>query len=246
MNIPICNTPDVLSTATASTAFILAQMVSRKVQHNYMRILNNKWKTEITNPLSNCGFDLRGKTVGIFGLGKIGYEFAKMCVSAYGMKIIYHNRSQRKEYEDCPILKSGDIKYVSFDELLSQSDVLSIHANLTPQNKNIFNYDAFQKMKPTAILVNTARGAHIVESDLIQALDNGLLAGAGLDVFCSEPIGNDHPLFVHPKVTSLPHIGSQTIETRMAMWELAAKNIINILNNQKPLACVNAQDIYKE
>lgn len=232
--VPVGNTPDVLSKATADTAFLLMLAVSRKAFYNYQKILNGKW-TQF-EPVADLGISLDGKTIGIFGLGKIGFEMARKCKAAFGMNVIYHNRSRNEKAE-----AELNAKYVSFDELLAQSDVISMHANLTPETKGIFNKDAFDKMKPTAIFVNTGRGNMHNEEDLKEALDKKIIWGAGLDVTNPEPMSKDNPLLHYPHVCVLPHIGSATQETRNAMAELAARNVIAGLKGDRLPTIVNKE-----
>ncbi|WP_090104911.1 D-glycerate dehydrogenase [Chitinophaga sp. CF118] len=219
LNIPIGNTPGVLSGATADTAFLLMLAASRKAFYVHKKILKGEWK--FFDPTTDLGIELNGKTLGIFGLGKIGFELAKKCMGAYNMKVIYHNRGNNEEAEE----KLNAIK-VSFDELLQQSDVLSVHTALTPETKGIFNTTAFSKMKPSAIFINTARGSIHNEEDLKKALEAGTIWGAGLDVTNPEPMAKDNPLLDMPNVAILPHIGSATVDTRNAMSVIAAKNTI--------------------
>jgi glyoxylate reductase len=163
LNIPVGNTPGVLTDATADIAFGLMIAASRKMFFMHKKIEKDEWKH--FTPTSNLGIELKGKTLGIFGLGRIGIEMAKRCKGAYNMNVIYYNRKQNLEAE-----KMLDAKYVSFDELLAQSDVLSVHSVLSKETNGIFNKAAFDKMKPTSIFINTSRGAvHNVE-DLLEAL----------------------------------------------------------------------------
>lgn len=234
--IPISNTPDVLSRATAEIAFLLMLSVARKSFYNYMKIVRGEWKQ--FEPTADLGIDLHNATIGIYGLGKIGFEMAKKCKDAYGMKVIYHNRNRNKKAE-----QELDATYVSFDELLQQSDVLSVHANLSESTKSIFDKEAFSKMKTNAIFVNTARGTMHNEEDLKHALDNGIIWGAGLDVTNPEPMQKDNPLLFMPNVCVLPHIGSATQQTRDAMATLVAKNII-ATDKGEPLPTLVNKDIY--
>lgn len=237
LKMPIGNTPDVLSVATADVAFLLMLATSRKAFFQYKRILDGEWKS--FDPIANLGFQLDNKTLGIFGLGKIGYEMAKRCKGAFNMKIIYHNRSANANAE-----KELGATRVSFDELLQQSDILSIHTALTPETKGVFNKEAFTKMKPTSLFINTARGAIHNEVDLKDALDKGLIWGAGLDVTNPEPMLPNNPLLVMPNVCVLPHIGSATVEARNAMARIAAENIIAGLQGKRLPHPVNPE-IYK-
>lgn len=235
--IPVGNTPDVLSKATADTAFLLMLAVSRKAFYCYKKILDGKWKQ--FEPVTDLGIDLHGKTIGVFGLGNIGFEMAKKCKAAFDMNIVYHNRKPNEKAE-----KELDAKYVSFDELLVQSDVVSMHANLTPETKGVFNKEAFAKMKPTAIFINTGRGTMHNEEDLKEALDDGAIWGAGLDVTNPEPMDKDNPLLHYPNVCILPHIGSATKETRDQMSILAANNVIAGLKGERLPTVVN-KEIYE-
>jgi lactate dehydrogenase-like 2-hydroxyacid dehydrogenase len=223
--IPITNTPGVLSGATADTAFLLMLAVSRKAFYLHKKIINGGWG--FYEPTADLGIELNGKTLGIFGLGKIGFEMAKRCVGAYGMKVIYSNRGTNEEAE-----RELNASRVSFEQLLQQSDVLSVHTSLTAETKDKFDWAAFNQMKPGAIFINTARGGVHKEEDLIRALEEKLIWGAGLDVTNPEPMHADNPLLQMPNVAVLPHIGSATFETRNAMAEIAAKNIIAAYRNE--------------
>lgn len=226
LGIPVGNTPGVLSGATADTAFLLMLSVSRKAFFMHKEILKGNWN--FWDPTANLGIELNGKTLGILGLGKIGFELAKKCIGAYDMKVIYHNRGRNEEAEK----KLGAVR-VSFDELLQQSDVVSVHTALTPETTGIFDKAAFSKMKPSSIFINTARGGVHNEPDLVAALQNGMIWGAGLDVTNPEPMEPGNPLLEMPNVAILPHIGSATEETRAAMSVIAARNVIAGLKGDK-------------
>jgi glyoxylate reductase len=232
--IPVGNTPHVLNAATADAAFGLMIAVSRKMFYLHKSIERGEWKQ--FEPLKNLGFELEGKTLGIFGLGRIGMVMVQRCVGAYNMKVIYHNRSQNSEAEQ----KFG-CEYVSFDELLQKSDVISVHSVLSPETHGIFNKVAFEKMKPTSIFINTSRGNVHNEEDLLEALQTGKIWGAGLDVTNPEPMQSSNPLLSMPNVAVLPHIGSATVEARNGMAKLAAENIIEFYKSGKLLACVNPE-----
>ena len=234
LKIPIGNTPGVLSNATADTAFLLMLAVSRKAFYMHKQIGKGQWG--FFEPTANLGMELTGKTLGIAGLGKIGFEMAKRCIGAYGMKVIYHNRHTNQEAEE--VLKA---ERVSFDELLAQSDVLSVHTALTPETQGMFNKAAFDKMKRSAIFINAARGSIHNETDLINALNEKVIWGAGLDVTNPEPMAADNPLLEMPNVAILPHIGSATEEARDAMAIMAAKNIIAGLKGERLPFVVNPE-----
>lgn len=238
LGIPVGHTPDVLSKATADTAFLLMQATARKAFYHHRRVVDGTWN--FFEPTGHVGTDIHGKTLGVFGLGSIGFEMARMCRHAFDMKIIYHNRSRNEKAE-----KELGAQYVSFDELLQQSDVLSVHANLTPETKGLFNAAAFSQMKPNAIFINTARGPMHDEQALKHALDNKIIWGAGLDVTNPEPMDKDNPLLFMENVCVLPHIGSAVKETREAMMLLAAQNAIAGLKGEKLPKCVNPE-VYKK
>lgn len=237
LKIPVGNTPDVLRRATSDIAFLLMLAVSRKAFYNYSKILAGKWQG--FEPVADLGQELYGKTLGVFGLGKIGFELAKKCRAAFDMNIIYHNRKPNPDAET-----ALGATYVSFDELLAQSDVLSLHANLTDETKGIFNKAAFAKMKPASIFINTGRGGLHNETDLKEALDSGTIWGAGLDVTNPEPMDKDNPLLKMPNVCILPHVGSATQEARNAMAVMAAKNVIAGLKGEPLPTIVNPAVYY--
>ena len=226
--IPVGFTPDAMSEATADIAFGLMIAVARKMFFLHKTIINGRWG--YFNPTGNLGFELKGKTLGIFGLGRIGIKMAKRCKNAYDMDIIYHNRTRNKAAE-----KLLDANYVEFDDLLLKSDVLSVHCALTPETKEIFNRSAFKKMKPSAIFINTARGPIHNEKDLSSAISSGEIWGTGLDVTNPEPMQPDNALLFMENACVLPHVGSGTQEARNQMSVLAAMNIIEFyLNKQVP------------
>ncbi len=219
LKIPVGNTPGVLSDATADIAFGLMIATSRKMFYMHKSIIRGEWK--YFYPKANLGIELRNKTIGIFGLGRIGFEMASRCKGAFNMKIIYCNRNRNEEAE-----KILGAERVSFDRLLSESDVLSVHCKLSDETKGIFDWDAFRKMKPTSLFINTARGLVHNEKDLIKALKENVIWGAGLDVTNPEPMQPGNPLMDMDNVSVVPHIGSATIEARNEMARLAAENIL--------------------
>ena len=232
--IPIGNTPDVLSRATSDVAFLLMQIVSRKASYNIDKVKSGNWKD--FDALEELGQELYGKTLGVLGLGRIGFEMAEKCQKAFGMNIIYHNRSHNEEAE-----KELNAKYVSFEELVTESDVISIHANYTPEQADIFNKETFEKMKPNLIFINTARGGFHNEKDLLQALESGKIWGAGLDVTNPEPMEKDSPLLQLSNVCVLPHIGSATIEARNGMSKLVSENVVAFSKGEKMPTVVNPE-----
>lgn len=238
LKILIGNTPGVVSAATADTAFLLMLAVSRKAFYQYRRIMNDEWK--FFEPTANLGIELYGKTLGIYGLGNIGFEMAKRCVGAYNMKVLYHNRNHN-EYAE----RELNAKMVSFEELLKMSDIISVHTVLSDETSGKFDKSAFSLMKPSSIFINSARGDIHNEKDLVEALQNGTIWGAGLDVTNPEPMAPDNVLLTMPNVAVLPHIGTATIETRDAMATLAAQNVIAGLNGKRIPYPVNPE-VYAE
>lgn len=219
LHIPVGHTPGVLSNATADTAFLLMMAVARKAFYMHNTIARGEWN--FFEPTKNLGMELNGKTLGIFGLGKIGVTLAKKCRGAYDMPLIYHNRGRNEAAE-----RDLGAQWVTFDELLERSDILSLHATLTPETKGLFNEAAFRKMKPSSIFINTARGGMHNEHDLLKALQEHHIWGAGLDVTNPEPMSPESPLLQMPNVAVLPHIGSATAEARNGMAVMAAQNLI--------------------
>lgn len=216
---PIGNAPDAMTDATADIAFALLLSASRKMFYMHKTILAGEWGH--FRPQAHLGQELKGKILGVFGLGKIGMELVQRCVGAYGMKVLYCNRSHNALAEE----RFGAQK-VAWETLLQQSDVISVHCALTPETKGVFNAEAFAQMKPNAIFINTARGGVHVEEDLIAALQKGQLWGAGLDVTNPEPMAKDNPLLSMENVAITPHIGSATHEARNRMSVYAAQNLI--------------------
>ena len=237
-NVPVGNTPDVLSKTTSDVAFLLMQAVARRAGYNFEKVKAGNWGE--FEPLHALGQELYGKTLGIFGLGRIGFEMAKKSRAAFDMNIIYHNRHRNEEAE-----KELNAEYVSFEELISQSDVLSVHANFKPEQEELFNAEIFEKMKENAIFINTARGGFQNQKDLYEALISKQIWGAGLDVTNPEPIYKDDPILELSNVCVLPHIGSATVEARNAMAKLAAENLIAFSKGEKMPACANPE-IYSE
>ena len=225
-------TPEVLTDATADLAFTLILDVMRRVSEGDKIIRSGKWR-QIYGAYDYVGIDLQGKTLGILGLGRIGSTLAKR-VKAFDMKIIYHNRKRVSKSRE----KALGIKYVSQDKLITQSDVISIHVPHTEQTNELFDAKVFKKMKNTAFLINTARGKIIKEKNLVSALKRKNIAGAGLDVFESEPIGKNHPLTKIPNVVLAPHIGSSTKKTREQMARITVKNLNLGINGKKPIYSV--------
>lgn len=238
LGIPVGHTPGVLTRATADLAFGLMIAVARKMIFNHKTILRGEWGS--FNPTGHLGVELKGKRLGVFGLGRIGIETALLCKKAYDMDVIYCNRTGNPDAE--ALL---DAKPVDFNTLLAKSDIVSVHCVLSPQTEGVFDLKAFKKMKPSAIFINTARGGIHREKDLIQALEQGFIWGAGLDVTDPEPMAADNPLLDMETVCVLPHVGSATVEARSAMSVLAATNLIEFYKHGTIPHIVNPEVIKK-
>jgi glyoxylate reductase len=225
-------TPEVLTDATADLAFSLILDVLRRVSEGDRIIRNGKWR-QIYGAYDYVGTDLQGKTLGIFGLGRIGSTLAKRAKS-FDMKIVYHNRKPISKNKE----KSLGVKYVTLDKMITQSDVISIHVPHTKETDQLFDMKIFKKMKKSAFLINTARGKIVNEKDLIIALNKKIIAGAALDVYELEPISEKHPLTKIQNVVLAPHIGSSTKETRAKMAEITIKNLNLGINGKNPIYSV--------
>lgn len=222
----VTNTPDVLTDATADLAWALLFAAARRVVESDKFMRNGNYKE--WTPKLFLGQDITGKTLGIIGLGRIGKAFAKKS-KGFDMNILYYNRSRDEKFEQ----KYG-AKYVDIDALLKESDFISIHLPLTEETKHLIGENEFNKMKKTAILINTARGPIIDEKALVSALKTGRIVAAGLDVYEREP-EFEMELKDLDNVVMLPHIGSATFDTRTNMALMAAQNILEVLNGNAPL-----------
>lgn len=231
--IVVSYTPEVLTRATADLTIALILALLRRVVEGDKVIRYNKWKT-IFGPYDFLGTDLYRKTLGIFGIGRIGKAVAKRAIG-FEMNILYHSRHRLPKSEE----KNLGIRYVSLKKLFEESDIISIHTPYTKETHEIVNLQLLKKMKPTAFLVNTARGKIIKEKDLIFALQKKIIAGAALDVFQKEPIDNKHPLVKMKNVVLTPHIGSSTEETRRRMAEITVENLILSLSGKNPRYAVS-------
>ena len=225
--IVVTNTPDVLTDATADLAFSLILSAVRGLPRAERSLRAGEFHG--WGFWDYLGGDLSGKTLGIFGMGRIGQAVARRA-APFGMRIIYHSRTRLAPDAEAAL----GAEWVDFDALIARSDVLSLHAPLTPDTRHAIGAGVLRRMRPGSILVNTARGALVDEAALVDALRDGPLAGAGLDVYEREP--EIHAgLFDLPNVTLLPHVGSATRETRTRMAMLAARNVHAVLTGGAPL-----------
>jgi phosphogluconate 2-dehydrogenase len=231
----LCHTPGVLTETTADTIFALIMASSRRIVELANLVRDGRWTRNIGEDL--FGWDVHGKTLGILGFGRIGQALARRAALGFGMPVLYHSRRA----VDVPAL-AGRAVHTPLDQLLAEADIIVAVLPLTAQTRGMMGEAAFARMKPGAIFVNGARGAIVDESALLAALELGTLRAAGLDVFATEPLPLDSPLRRHPRVTCLPHIGSATHETRMAMAELATSNLLQALAGETPAAVYREAD----
>ncbi|MGI0082161.1 MAG: NAD(P)-dependent oxidoreductase, partial [Nitrosopumilaceae archaeon] len=219
--------------ATADLTMALILSLLRRIVEGDRVIRNNRWNV-IFGAYDFLGTDLYGKTLGILGMGRIGKAVAKRA-AGFEMNVLYHNRNRLSSKEE----KTLGAKYVGLDYLFRKSDIVTIHAPYTNDTHELVNLKLLKKMKPSAFLVNTARGKLVNEKDLVFALKRKIIAGAALDVYQKEPINKKHPLVKMENVVITPHIGSSTKETRKTMAEITIKNLILSLAGKKPLYAVN-------
>ncbi|MEM0021441.1 MAG: glyoxylate reductase [Fervidicoccaceae archaeon] len=232
----ITNTPGVLTDATADLTMALLLAITRRIVEADAFVRNGDWERSRTgwHPLMLLGMELKGKTLGIIGMGRIGREVARRAIG-FGMNIVYYDQFRLSPEEE----KALNAKYAELDDLLSISDVVTIHANLNEQTRHLINEQRLRLMKPTAYLINAARGAIVDTRALVKALKEGWIAGAALDVFEEEPLPASHELTGLKNVVLAPHIGSATHEARNAMAEKVAMNLIEFLNGRVPPDLVN-------
>lgn len=223
--IVVTNTPGVLSNATAEIAILLMLGAARRAVEGDAMVRNRQWDS--WSPSLMVGHQVTGKRLGIVGMGGVGRVVARRA-AGFDMQIHYHNRSRLQ-----PDLERGAVFHETLDSLLAVSDVLSLHCPATPQTDKLMNRRSFSMLPENAILVNCARGALVDEDALLDALESGQLASAGLDCFAVEPGGN--PKFTdHPNIFMLPHIGSATFETRDAMGFCALDNLDAFFRGERP------------
>lgn len=231
--VAVCNTPGVLTAATAEFAFTLLMSAARRVVEAATYVRDGKWQT--WGPKLLLGQDIVGATLGIVGFGRIGKELARMA-SGFNMRLLANDA-----YQDPTAEAEYGMTYVELDDLLAQSDFVSLHVALTPETRHLISSRELGIMKPTAVLINAARGPVVDTDALVTALENGAIFAAGLDVTDPEPLPADHPLVTLPNCIVVPHIASATVTTRDAMAELAARNILAVLDGETPEVIVNPE-----
>lgn len=227
--IPVGNTPDVLTDATADMAFALLLSAARRIVEGVNYVKAGNWKTWNLQLL--LGADLAGRTLGIVGLGRIGKAVARRA-KGFGLRVIYF---------DPEVAGDAIAQAVSFDNLLREADFISLHVPLTPETRHMINEQALGRMKPTAILVNTARGPVVDHEALFRALEEHWIFAAALDVTEPEPLEPSSPLLDLKNCLVVPHLGSASFWTREQMAVLAAENLIAGLEGRRLPHCVNPQ-----
>ena len=234
--IPVGHTPGVLSDAVADVTIGLMIAAARRFFEAAADMRAGRWTT--WEPMGWVGPDLHGATVGIIGLGRIGAAVARR-LRGFDVRLLYHNR------RPSPLAAEVGAELVGLDELLETSDFVSLHCPYTPETHHLIDAAALARMKPTAILINTARGGVVDQEALLEALQSGQILAAGLDVFTPEPLPPDHPLLALPNVVALPHIGSASIVTRVKMAQMAVDNLLAGLAGQRLPHCANPE-VYGE
>ena len=230
--VAVCNTPGILNAAVADLTMAMIFMLARRIPEFQAYAEGGGWAAGAPEP--PLGHDVAGQTLGVIGFGRIGREVTRR-MQALGMRTVWHDRFDRApgDAPPCP--------YRALDDLLRESDFVTIHTNLDESSRHLVGEREIGLMRETAYLVNTARGPIVDQRALAAALHAGTIAGAALDVLEDEPPDPDDPIFGAPNVIVLPHIGTSTEETRRAMRELAVENLLAVLDGRSPPACVNPE-----
>jgi glyoxylate reductase len=228
--IRVTNTPDVLTETVADLTFALLLAAARRVPESERWMRAGQWKTLGVTPM---GRDVHHATLGIVGMGRIGVAVAERA-RGFHMQVLYYDFVRREALE-----REFGYRFVDLNTLLTESDFVTLHVPLLPETTKMIGAKELALMKPTAFLVNAARGPVVDEQALIAALTEKRIAGAGLDVFETEPIRLDNPLLAMENVVALPHVGSATEATRQAMLELAIDNVLAVLTGKAPVTPVN-------
>jgi glyoxylate reductase len=237
--IPVGNTPGVLTDSTADLAVALMLGISRRLAQGDAYVRSGEWRT--WDPGLLLGHDLHGATVGIVGFGRIGQAVARR-LGGFDCTILHTSRAVREGAGSARTGATG-IQGVPLDELLERSDFVTLHTPLTPETRGLIGVEALGRMKPTAYLVNTARGPIVDSGALTRALHEGSIAGAALDVTDPEPLPAGHPLLDAPNLLVLPHLGSATHATRERMADMAVDNLLAGLAGRRMPHCANP-DVY--
>jgi len=236
--VAVCATPDVLTETTADLAFGLLLAVARRIPEGHNAVLAGAWRT--WEPMGYLGPDVHGATLGIIGLGRIGQAVARRA-RGFDMRILYHAPRRRPEVEE-----ELGAEWRELDALLAESDFVSLHVPLTEQTRGMIGREQLQRMRRGAVLINTARGPVVQTDALLEALEQGWIWAAGLDVTDPEPLPAEHPLLRHPRVVVTPHIASASFTTRNRMAELAARNLLAVLRGETPPRCLNPEVLNRD
>lgn len=228
-------TPGVLTDATADFTWALIMATARRVAEADRYVRDLKWKIAWA-PMMFLGSEVYGRTLGIIGLGRIGSAVAERA-KGFRMKLMYYDPVRAPTQKE----KELGIEYTSLEKVLKQADFVTVHVPYLPETHHMIGRDQLRMMKPTAHLVNTARGPIVDEAALATALKEKWIAGAALDVFAKEPIESQNPLLHLENATVTPHIASATVESRFSMARIAAENLIAVLKGEKPTFLVNAE-----
>ncbi|SCY72788.1 D-glycerate dehydrogenase [Pseudomonas sp. NFACC37-1] len=230
----LTNTPDVLTETTADTGFALILATARRVVELVNLVREGGWQQSI-GP-RHFGTDVHGKTLGIIGMGRIGEALAQRGHFGFGMPVLYHSHSPKPAVE-----QRFNARYCSLETLLQQADFVCLTLPLTAETQGLIDAQAFARMRPETLFINISRGKVVDEAALIDALRNGQIRGAGLDVFEREPLNTDSPLLQMDNVVATPHMGSATHETREAMARCAVDNLLAALAGERPVNLVNLE-----
>lgn len=233
--IPVGHTPGVLTEATADFTFALLMAAARRIPEGVDYVRAGKWRT--WEPMGLLGVDIWGATLGIIGLGRIGVAVARRA-RGFAMRILYYDPTRRPDLE-----AELGVEYAELDDLLARSDFVTLHCPLNAETYHLIDERALRRMKPTAILINAARGPVVDTAALVRALSEGWIRAAALDVTDPEPLPPDHPLVSLPNCVVVPHIASATVSTRERMATMAAENLLAGLRGERLPYCANP-DVY--
>ena len=231
--IPVGNTPEVLTHTTADAAWALLLAAARRIGEGERAVRGGNWRT--WHPLHYLGQDVFGATLGIIGMGRIGFEVARRSIG-FNMRVLYSDIVRQEGFES-----QLPMEYVDIDTLLSQSDFVSLNTVLNDSTYHLINADTLSKMKPTSVLVNASRGPIVDQQALYEALRDGEIGGAGLDVTDPEPIPAHDPLLTLENCLIVPHIASASVATRREMSRIAAVNLLNGIKGERLITCVNPE-----
>lgn len=230
--IPVANAAGANDRSVAEHTLMLALMLLKKTIYFHAKTIRGEWAQ--MEALQGGIFELAGKRWGVVGMGRIGRELAKR-LRAFEVEVLYYDSRRLSDDEE----KEGGFQFAPLEKLLRKSDIVSLHVPLTAETRHLIDAAALQRFKPGAFLINVARGELVDEQALARALDTGVLAGAGVDVFSEEPISSNNPLLQCKNILLTPHLAGTTSEARSRIIEVSIKNIVRVLKGEKPLNVVN-------